>query len=155
MSGHSAAMVLAMWDKGITGFSELWFPQCREILENGNMTYVSSRTCSRKGDDFNAKFNQITIGLTDVLGENAKQVIYCLSPKRRIWFSHDDVIKWTYFSRYGPFEWGIHRSHVNSPHKGQWRVALMFSLICIWIKGWVNNREAGDLRSIAPIMTSL
>ena len=25
---------------------------------------------------------------------------------------------------------GIHRSPVNSPHKGQWRGALMFSLIC-------------------------
>ena len=36
---------------------------------------------------------------------------------------------------------------VNSPHKGQWRRALMFSLICAWKKnGWVNNREAGDLR---------
>ena len=32
------------------------------------------------------------------------------------------------------------------PFKGQWRGALMFSLICAWIKGWVNNREAGDLR---------
>ena len=41
---------------------------------------------------------------------------------------------------------GIHRSQVNSPHKGQWRGALMFSLICVWINGWVNNREAGDLR---------
>ena len=35
---------------------------------------------------------------------------------------------------------------VNSPHKGQWRGALMFSLVCTWIHGWVNNREAGDLR---------
>ena len=35
---------------------------------------------------------------------------------------------------------------VNSPHKGQWRGALMFSLTCVWINGWVNNREAGDLR---------
>ena len=35
---------------------------------------------------------------------------------------------------------------VNSPHKGQWRGALMFSLICVWINDWVNNREAGDLR---------
>ena len=35
---------------------------------------------------------------------------------------------------------------VNSPHKGKWRGALMFSLICVWIKIWVNNREAGDLR---------
>ena len=33
-----------------------------------------------------------------------------------------------------------------SPHKGQWRRALMFYLICIWINGWVNNSEAGDLR---------
>ena len=32
------------------------------------------------------------------------------------------------------------------PHKGQWRGALMFSLICVWINGWVNNRKAGDLR---------
>ena len=34
---------------------------------------------------------------------------------------------------------------VNSPHKGQWRGALMFSFICAWIHDWVNNREAGDL----------
>ena len=33
---------------------------------------------------------------------------------------------------------------VNSPHKGQWRGALVFSLICVWIYGSVNNREAGD-----------
>ena len=32
------------------------------------------------------------------------------------------------------------------PNKGQWRGALMFTLICVWINGWVNNREAGDLR---------
>ena len=35
---------------------------------------------------------------------------------------------------------------MNSPHKGQWRGALMFSLICVWINDWVNNREVGDLR---------
>ena len=59
---------------------------------------------------------------------------------------HDDVIKWKHFPCYWPFAWGIHRSPVNSPHKGQWHGALMFSLICVWINGWVNNREAGDLR---------
>ena len=59
---------------------------------------------------------------------------------------HDDVIKWKHFPRYWPFVWGIHRSPVNSPHKGQWRGALMFTLICAWINGWVNNLEAGDLR---------
>ena len=41
---------------------------------------------------------------------------------------------------------GIHRSPVNSPLKNYWRGALMFSLICAWINGWVYNREAGDLR---------
>ena len=35
---------------------------------------------------------------------------------------------------------------VNSPHKGQWRVSLMFSLICARINDWVNNHEASDLR---------
>ena len=40
------------------------------------------------------------------------------------------------------------RSPVNSPHKGQWRGAFMFSLICAWINRWVNNREAGDLRRL-------
>ena len=59
---------------------------------------------------------------------------------------HDDVIKWKHFPRYWPFVRRIHRSPVTSPHKGKWRGALMFSLICVWINGWVNNREAGDLR---------
>ena len=59
---------------------------------------------------------------------------------------HGDVTKWKHFPRYWPFVRGIHRSPVNSPHKCQWRRALMYSLICAWINGWVNNREAGDLR---------
>ena len=59
---------------------------------------------------------------------------------------HDDVIKWKHFPRNWPFVQGIHRSRVNSPHKGQWRGALMFSLIGVWINACVNNREAGDLR---------
>ena len=59
---------------------------------------------------------------------------------------HDDVIKWKHFPRYWPFVWGIHRSPVNSPHRGRWCGALMFSWICAWINGWVNNGEAVDLR---------
>ena len=64
-------------------------------------------------------------------------------------YPHDDVIKWKPFPHYHDywlFVWGIYRSPVNSPYKGQWRGALMFSLICTWINGWVNNGEAGDLR---------
>ena len=63
---------------------------------------------------------------------------------------HDDVIKWKHFPRYWPFVRGIHRSPVNSPHKGQWRGALMFTLIRARINGWVNNRQAGDLRRYRP-----
>ena len=66
--------------------------------------------------------------------------------KRRTLLAHDDVIKWKHFPRNWPFVREIHRSPVNFPHKGQWRGALMFSLIYVWINDWVNNREAGDLR---------
>ena len=60
-------------------------------------------------------------------------------PATRKIFPFHDVMYW-------PFVWGIHWSPVNPPNKDQWRGALMFSLICDWIKGWVNNRKTGDLR---------
>ena len=50
------------------------------------------------------------------------------------------------FPRYWPFVRGIHRSPMNSPQKGQWRGALMFSLICAWANGRAHSRDAGDLR---------
>ena len=59
---------------------------------------------------------------------------------------HDNVIKWKHFPHYWPFVREIHRSLVNSTHKGQWHRALMFSVICTWINSWVNHHEAGDLR---------
>ena len=59
---------------------------------------------------------------------------------------HDDVIKWKHFPRYWPFLWQIHWSLVNSPQKGQWRGALMFSLTYTRTSNWVHNRGAGDLR---------
>ena len=52
--------------------------------------------------------------------------------------THDDVIKWKHFPRNWPSVRGIHRS--------QLRGASMFSLICVWINGWVNNGETDDLR---------
>ena len=51
------------------------------------------------------------------------------------------------FSALLAFVRGIHRSPVNSPHKVQWRGALMFSLICPWTNGWVNHRCASVLRT--------
>ena len=69
----------------------------------------------------------------------------------RIWVNKSYASTWwrhqmETFPRYWPIVRGIHRLTVNSPHKGQWRGGLMFSLICAWINGRVNNREAGDLR---------
>ena len=63
-----------------------------------------------------------------------------------VFLIHDDVTKWKHFPRYWSFVRGIHRSPVNSPHKGQWRGALMISLICARIKGWVNSGKAGDFK---------
>ena len=62
------------------------------------------------------------------------------------WIPHDDVIKRKHFPCYWPFVRGTHRSPVDSPHKGKWRGALVFSLICASRIGWANNRDAGDLR---------
>ena len=73
-------------------------------------------------------------------------IIYFPISFRCLTGTHDDVIKWKHFPRNWPFVWGIHRSQANSPHKGQWRGGLVFSLICVWINGRVNNREAGNLR---------
>ena len=42
----------------------------------------------------------------------------------------------------------IDRSTVDFPYKGQWRGALMFSLICARTNGWANNRNSGDLRRL-------
>ena len=62
---------------------------------------------------------------------------------RLILISHDDVIKCKHFPRYWPFVRGIHRSPVNSPHKGQWRGALMFFLSALeWT---INNLEVDNL----------
>ena len=62
---------------------------------------------------------------------------------------HDDVIKWKHFPRYWPFVRGIHRSPVNSPHKGQWRRALMV-FFCLhpnkrlskqWLGWWFETQS--------------
>ena len=72
--------------------------------------------------------------------------LYSYVQGQQHYITHDDVIKWKHFPQHWPLVWGIHRFPVNSPHKGQWRGALMFSLICDWINAWVNNHEAGEFR---------
>ena len=77
------------------------------------------------------------------------KVVYCPSADEAALKNessiYDDIIKWKHFTNHWPFVQGIHQSPVNFPHKGQWHGALMFSLICTQINGWVNNSEADDL----------
>ena len=71
---------------------------------------------------------------------------YPVSCNNMVSCTHNDFIQWKHFPRYWSLVQGIHRSTLNSPHKGQLRGALMLSLIYAWINGWVNNCEASDLR---------
>ena len=63
------------------------------------------------------------------------------------WTHHDDVIKWKHFRVTGHL-CGEFTGDRWIPHTkaSDCMGALMFSLICVWINGWVNNGEAGDLR---------
>ena len=73
------------------------------------------------------------------------QINFTSLPQLTSHHSHDDVIKWKHLRVTGPLS-GEPTGHRWIPHKGQWRGTLTFSLICTWTNGWVNNRDAGDLR---------
>ena len=68
---------------------------------------------------------------------------------------HDDVIKGKHSARPWLFVWGFHRSPVNSLHKGQWRGALMFSLICAWINGRANDRNVKREMELTNILATV
>ena len=55
--------------------------------------------------------------------------------------------KWKPFARYWPFVREIRRSPVNSPHKGQRRKALIFSLVCAWTNDWADYRRWFEMPS--------
>ena len=88
--------------------------------------------------------------LESLIAINAQVFILDICKDMKIWLMPVTIFVFSmiviHFPCYWPFVRGIHRSPVNSPHKGQWRGALRFSLIYAWINGWVNNCEAGDLR---------
>ena len=94
-------------------------------------------------------------------------IIISQSKKSYVWINGTDIktLPWIYiadlccvimtssngehFLRYWIFVQGIHRPPVNSLDKSQWCGAFMFCLICAWINGWVNNREASDKKIIS------
>ena len=77
---------------------------------------AAERECARQGNQLavvdsveRQRVLEVYLRLGDYQHENGRL---------GLWF-HDDVIKWKHFPRYWPFVRGIHRSTVNSPHKGQ------------------------------------
>ena len=87
--------------------------------------------------------------------QNHSNLLHIIRPSLPVFPGEIDSLVWNLFS----VTWWRHQMEtfsvllalcacntVNFPHKGQWRRALVFSLICAWINGCVNNREAGDLR---------
>ena len=126
-----------------------WPPKGDKPLPESMIPSSLAHICGTMGNELKDTISWLrdftrSCGKTSVRSVNRgprRKIILCWTHK-----VHDDVIKWKHFPRYWPFVRGIHRSPVNSPHKGQWRGALMFPVICTWINGWINNREAGDLR---------
>ena len=109
--------------------------------------YLTNLTTKRSTDMYRNERRREYVSLIWKMFENiSDKILFPGSIEHNILCKYDDVIKWKHFPHYWPFVQGIHRSPVNSSHKSRWRGALMFSLICAWINGWVNNREAGDLR---------
>ena len=107
--------------------------------------------------NFNKNIRQSDFKNVNIISQNGSSYRPILSPCNaplnetiskwiQKYLTHDDVIKWIHFPRYRPFVWGIHWSPVNSPHKGQCRRALIFSLICAWINDWANTRDTCGLR---------
>ena len=126
--------------------------RCGSNFKNMIFELIMQNTCSSFGTHGKINLRWISQYLINEKSTLIQVMAWCPQASMRSSdhhmraISHDDVIKWKHFPRYWPFVRGIHQSPVNSPQKGQWRGALMFSLICAWINGWVNNRGAGDLR---------
>ena len=86
-----------------------------------------------------------------LLTSQASNTVSFVSISRKSWWRHQIET----FSALLALCAGNYQSPLDSPHKGQWRGALMFSLICAWTNGWANNRDAVTLKTISHTMTSL
>ena len=105
----------------VTG-ERLWYPATRNSSISYRTSYqYSTISCVR----YIISDIQHT-RLADTLCKFEMKIVILAILKAYRTKSHDDVIKWKYFPRYWPFARGIHRPPVISPHKGQWREALMF-----------------------------
>ena len=126
------------------------FAQCRSISSGHHLRNTSHISLG----NLDIRRPGIITSVADVLAPNRRQApmatmqtrLWPSSPSHRIthyaWWRHQMET----FPRHWPFVKWIHQSLVDSPHKGQWRTASAFSLICLWTNGWAHNRNAGILR---------
>ena len=161
---------------GLGGFRSQWSLTIRAIsmIWEGVLQFIRQVPLSwwrHKKNTFSALLAFFCVGNSPVTGEfptkrlvtQSFHVFFDLRPNKWLskksrgwWFETPSCSLWRHCNVYGfdtlsivddaHFVWGIHRSPVNFPHKGQWRRAFMFALICARINGWANNPEAGDLR---------
>ena len=137
----------------MTYSSSVWIPRFVTILSRWRMKWNDSRFIDPFWGDTTGRFplTYLRFCLCFFIIIKCHIICYILRTyltvvnTAYVWW-HNDVIKRKHFPRYWPFVRGIHRWPVNSPHKGQWCGALMFSLICAWTDDRVNNRDAGDFR---------
>ena len=108
--------------------------------ESRLMVGYGLRRCLRYRCLYHHCWAHIVAGASDLQNVRAFKFPHCLFIPWISWRHQMEA-----FSRYWPFVRRIHRSPANSPHKGQWRGAFMFSLISTWTNSWANNGDAGDL----------
>ena len=132
-------------------------PGASEIITDGKRTIIGSDNglspCRRQAIIWTnggilliwpqgRKFNQM---LSEILIFSFKKMYLKMSSAKCLAFCPGLIVPW-WRHQMETFSALLAFCAGNSPHKGQWHGALMFSLICVWINGWVNTSEAGDFR---------
>ena len=106
----------------------------RVFIRNTNL-FISWKFCSFAGETPSCWLSKLRGSIT-VSHLSVISIRKCLS--------HVTSLNGNIFRVTGPL-CGEFTDHRWIPSQSQWRGALMFSLICAWINGWVTNREACDL----------
>ena len=111
---------------------------------SAGMVLIFAIICHRKKNSFSRRTRLSDIVNAPAADDLVTKEKYC--QPRSLWLfmmtsSNGNILRVT-----GPLCGEFTGPRWIPPHKGQWRGALMFSLICTRINGWVNNGDAGDLR---------
>ena len=113
---------------GQIGFT-LWLVSCWALPENITLTNADLLWIGPSGTFIQSKCIHFQAKI--VFGK-----VWKCRPCCSVFIVFVFVLWWRHqmeaFPRFLPFVRGIHRSPMNSPHKGQWRGDLMFCLICAW-----------------------